>query len=161
MAKVPMLDMFKRVLPAIDTRSKQFYENLTEEEQKGFSAWLIMRYLSSAESSNSEIIEHYLIMTNELVNTNFSELKNDPELMWKLMSIVGIGKSIKHPYVAPGKGKKKKSNAFKAWLHEQYNHLSEQEIDLWFSNITKEQARDMLEQYQIKDKDIISAANDL
>ena len=156
-----MLDMFKRVLPAIDTRNKQFYENLTEEEQKGFAAWLVMRYLSSAESANNEIIEHYLIMTNELINTNFSELKNDPELLWKLMSIVGIGKSVKHPYVAPGKGKKKKSNAFKAWLHEQYNHLSEQEIDLWFSNITKEQARDMLEQYQIKDKDIISAANDL
>ena len=156
-----MLDMFKRVLPAIDTRNKQFYENLTEEEQKGFAAWLVMRYLSSAESANNEIIEHYLIMTNELINTNFSELKNDPELLWKLMSIVGIGKSVKHPYVAPGKGKKKKSNAFKAWLHEQYNHLSEQEIDLWFSNITKEQARDMLEQYQIKDKDVISAANDL
>ncbi len=161
MSKVPMLDMFKRVLPAIDTRNKQFYENLTEEEQKGFAAWLVMRYLSSAESATPEIIEHYLIMTNELVNTNFSELKNHPELLWKLMSVVGIGKSVKHPYVAPGKGKKKKSNAFKAWLHEQYNHLSEQEIDLWFSNITKEQARDMLEQYQIKDKDIVAAANDL
>jgi hypothetical protein len=161
MSKVPMLDMFKRVLPSIDTRNKQFYENLTEEEQKGFAAWLVMRYLSSAESATPEIIEHYLIMTNELVNTNFSELKNHPELLWKLMSVVGIGKSVKHPYVAPGKGKKKKSNAFKAWLHEQYNHLSEQEIDLWFSNITKEQARDMLEQYQIKDKDVVSAANDL
>lgn len=156
-----MLDMFKRVLPAIDTRNKQFYEQLTEEEQKGFAAWLVMRYLSSAESATPEIIEHYLIMTNELVNTNFSELKNHPELMWKLMSIVGVGKSVKHPYVAPGKGKKKKQNAFKAWLHEQYNHLSEQEIDLWFSNITREQARDILEQYQIKDKDVIAAANDL
>jgi hypothetical protein len=161
MSKTPMLDMFKRVLPAIDTRNKQFYERLTEEEQKGFAAWLVMRYLSSAESATPEIIEHYLIMTNELVNTNFSDLKNHPELLWKLMSVVGVGKSVKHPYVAPGKGKKKKSNAFKAWLHEQYNYLSEQEIDLWFSNITREQARDMLEQYQIKDKDIISAANDL
>jgi hypothetical protein len=161
MSKTPMLDMFKRVLPAIDTRNKQFYERLTEEEQKGFAAWLVMRYLSSAESATPEIIEHYLIMTNELVNTNFSDLKNHPELLWKLMSVIGVGKSVKHPYVAPGKGKKKKSNAFKAWLHEQYNHLSEQEIDLWFSNITREQARDMLEQYQIKDKDIISAANDL
>lgn len=161
MSKTPMLDMFKRVLPAIDTRNKQFYERLTEEEQKGFASWLVMRYLSSAESATPEIIEHYLIMTNELVNINFSDLKNHPELLWKLMSVVGVGKSVKHPYVAPGKGKKKKSNAFKAWLHEQYNHLSEQEIDLWFSNITREQARDMLEQYQIKDKDIISAANDL
>lgn len=161
MAKAPLLDMFRKVLPAADTRNKKFLESLSEEEVKGFAPWLVMRYLSSAESANPEIIEHYLIMTNELVNTNFSELKDDPELMWMLMSIVGIGKSIKHPYVAPGKGKKKKANAFKAWLHEQYPHLSEQEIDLWFSNIDKSYAKDLLEQYQIKDKDIIAAANDL
>lgn len=161
MAKAPLLDMFKRVLPAADARRKEFLSSLTEEEVKGFSPWLVMRYLSSAESAHREVIEHYLIMTNELVNINFSEFKNDPEMMWKLMSIVGIGQTVKHPYVAPGKGKKKKSNAFKAWLHEQYPHLSEQEIDLWFSNITKEFARDMLEQYQIKDKDVIAAANDL
>jgi len=161
MSKAPLLDMFKRVLPAADTRNRDFLASLTEEELKGFAPWLVMRYLSSAESSNREVIEHYLIMTNELVNTNFSEFKHDPEMIWRLMSIVGIGQSIKHPYVAPGKGKKKKSNAFKAWLHEQYPHLSEQEIDLWFSNFTKDYARDMLEQYQVKDKDIISAANDL
>lgn len=161
MSKQPMLDMFKRVLPAADIRNKKFLESLSEEELKGFAPWLVMRYLSSAESANREIIEHYLIMTNELVNTNFSDIKGDPELLWKLMSMVGIGKSVKHPYVAPGKGRKKKSNAFKAWLHEQYAYLSEQEIDLWFSNITREQARDMLEQYQIKDKDVIAAANDL
>lgn len=161
MSKTPMLDMFKRVLPAADIRNKKFLESLTEEELKGFAPWLVMRYLSSAESANREIIEHYLIMTNELVNKNFSDLKHDPDLLWKLMSIVGIGKSIKHPYIAPGKGKKKKSNAFKAWLHDQYPYFSEEEIDIWFSNITKEQARDMLEQYQIKDKDIITAANDL
>ena len=59
------------------------------------------------------------------------------------------------------KGKKKKGNAFKLWLHEQYPHLNEQEIEVWFSMFTKEQAKDMLEQYQVKDKDVITGANDL
>ena len=104
--KVPMLDMFKRVLPALDTRQKDFYASLSEEERKGFSPWLVQRYLSSAESTSQEIIEHYLIMTNDIVNINFSDVK-DPEMTWKLMSIVGVGRSMKHPYVAPGKGKKK------------------------------------------------------
>ena len=67
--KAPMLDMFKRVLPALDTRNKTLYENLNEEEMKGFSPWLVQRYLSSAESANNAIIEHYLIMTNDIVNT--------------------------------------------------------------------------------------------
>jgi hypothetical protein len=158
--KAPMLDMFKRVLPALDTRNKNLYENLSEEEMKGFSPWLVQRYLSSAESANNAVIEHYLIMTNDIVNVNFSEVK-DPEMTWKLMSMVGIGKSLKHPYIAPGGGKRKKKNAFRAWLCEQYPHLDDQELDIWISNLDKKSAKDMLEQYHVKDKDVISSANDL
>ena len=158
--KAPMLDMFKRVLPALDTRNKKLYENLNEEEMKGFSPWLVQRYLSSAESANNAIIEHYLIMTNDIVNVNFSEVK-DPEMTWKLMSMVGIGKSLKHPYIAPGGGKRKKKNAFKAWLSEQYPHLDDQELDIWIGNLDKKSAKDMLEQYHDKDKDVIASANDL
>jgi len=160
MTKTPMLDMFKRVLPAADTRNKNFYGSLTDEERKGFSPWLVQRYLSSAESASPEVIEHYLIMTNDLVNVNFSDIK-DPEMTWKLMSIVGIGKSVKHPYVAPGKSRKKKSNKFKEWLHDQYPYLNEQELDIWFATFTKQAALDLLEQYQIKDRDVIAGANDL
>lgn len=161
MSKAPMLDMFKRVLPSLDTRNKKFYESLTDEEKKGFSPWLVQRYLSSAESSNPQVIEHYLIMTNELVNVNFSDVK-DPEMIWKLMSIVGIGKSVKHPYVAPGKGRsKKKVNAFKQWLHDSHPYLNDTEIDIWYSSFDKKSALDFLEQHQIKDKDILASANDL
>lgn len=158
--KQPMLDMFKRVLPALDTRQKDFFANLSEEERKGFSPWLVQRYLSSAESPSQDVIEHYLIMTNDIVNVNFSDIK-DPEMIWKLMTIVGVGRSMKHPYVAPGKGKKKKLNPFKQWLKDQYPHLDDQELDIWISNFDKESARNMLEQFQVKDKDIIAAANEL
>jgi hypothetical protein len=158
--KAPMLDMFKRVLPALDTRNKALYENLSEEEMKGFSPWLVQRYLSSAESANNAVIEHYLIMTNDIVNVNFSEVK-DPEMTWKLMSMVGIGKSLKHPYIAPGGGKRKKKNAFRSWLREQYPHLDDQELDIWIGNLDKKSAKDMLEQYHVKDKDVIASANDL
>lgn len=155
-----MLDMFKRVLPALDTRNKDLYDSLSDEEKKGFSPWLVQRYLSSVESANNAVIEHYLIMTNDIVNVNASAVK-DPEMTWKLMSMVGIGKSLKHPYVAPGGGKRKKKNAFKAWLSEEYPHLDDQELDIWISNLDKKSAKDMLEQYHVKDKDIIASANDL
>jgi len=160
MAKAPMLDMFKRVLPAADTRRKDFYTDLSEEEAKGFSAWLIQRYLSSVESSQQDVIEHYLIMTNDLVNTNFGAVK-DPEMTWLLMSMVGVGKSMKHPYIAPGGGKRRKKNLFKEWLREQYPHLNDQELDIWICNLDKKSAKDMLEQYHVKDKDVIASANEL
>lgn len=160
MSKAPLLDMFKRVLPSADIRNKGFYDSLNEEERKGFSPWLVQRYLSSAESADPSVIEHYLIMTNELVNINSKDIK-DPELTWKLMSIVGIGKSVKHPYIAPSKGRRKKSNAFYEWLRIQKPHLDEQELDLWFNMFDKKQALNILEQHHVKDKDIIAAANDL
>jgi hypothetical protein len=77
------------------------------------------------------------------------------------MSMVGIGKTLKHPYIAPGGGKRKKKNAFRAWLSEQNPHLDDQELDIWIGNLDKKSAKDMLEQYHVKDKDVISSANDL
>ena len=158
------IDMFKQVLPALDTRKKNFYENLNEEEQQGFekSTWLAQRYLSSAESATNGIIEHYLIMTNEIVNTNFSDIK-DPEMLSKLMSIVGIGKSLGysgHPFIPPPKGRALGS-PFKEWLRELKPHLSDFEIDIWMQGMDKEYALEMLGQFNVRDKDIIASANDL
>jgi hypothetical protein len=158
--KPPVLDMFRRVLPGIDTRDRELYNRFSDEERKGFGAWLIMRYMSSAENVDSGVIEHYLMMTNDIVNTNFSDVK-DPEMMWKLMTIVGCGRTVKHPYVAPPKGKRKKESAFKSWLREHYPHLDDQELDIWIEGLDKKSARNLLEQFQVKDKDVISSANDL
>jgi hypothetical protein len=159
--EAPKLDMFRKVLPSIDRRVKPFYESLSDEEKKAFSTgWLVMRYMSSAESANQEIIEHYLIMTNDLVNTNFSTIK-DTEFTWLLMSMVGIGMGIQHPYIAPSGGKRKKKNAFREWLRDNNPHLNDTELDLWIDTFDKKSAKDMLEQYHVKDKDVISSANDL
>jgi hypothetical protein len=156
----PKLDMFKRVLPNADRRNKSFYDTLTDEERKEFdSGWLIMRYLSSAEHGNSGVLERYLIYTNELVNVNFSDM--DPELRWKLMSVVGCGQSVQHPFIRPPSGKRKKKNPFKDWIAKQHPHLSDQEVDIWVDSMDKKSAKDMLEQFNVKDKDIISSANDL
>jgi hypothetical protein len=161
------IDMFKRVLPALDTRNKKLYENLSEEERKGFSPWLVQRYLSSAESANNEVIEHYLIMTNDIVNVNFSEIANfgigkekNHEMICKLMSIVGIGKSLKHPFIPPST-KRTYENAFKQWLFDNNHNINDQELDILFHSFTKEAAKDLLEQFQVKDKKIIKSTNDL
>jgi hypothetical protein len=156
----PKLDMFNKVLPNADRRVKGFYETLNDEERKAFGAWLVMRYLSSVESYTNDIIEHYLIMTNDILNVNFSDIK-DEEFKWLLMSVIGCGQSVKHPYISPSGGKKKKKNAFRSWLRDLHPHLDDQELDIWIGNLDKKSAKDMLEQYHVKDKDVIASANDL
>jgi hypothetical protein len=155
------LDLFKQVLPALDIRNKTFFENLSKEEKEEFTKglWITQRYLSSAESSNNSIIEHYLIMTNEIVNVNFSAVK-DPEMTSKLMSMVGYGKSLKHPFIPPSK-KRIYENAFKQWLFDNNQGINDQELDILFKSFTPSSAKDLLEQLQVKDKKIIKSANDL
>lgn len=156
----PKLDMFKRVLPNADRRNKQFYDSLNDEERDEFdTGWLIMRYLSSVEHSDPSVRERYLIYTNALVNVNFTDM--DPELRWKLMTVVGCGHSVQHPFIRPPSGKRKKKNPFKDWLGQQNPHLSDQELDIWISGMDKKSAKDMLEQFNVKNKDIIASANDL
>jgi len=160
-SKPRTLDLFKQVLPALDTRSKTFFENLNKEQKEEFKKdlWVTQRFLSSAESSSNAIIEHYLIMTNEIVNVNFSAIK-DPEMISKLMSMVGIGKSLKHPFIPPST-KRTYENPFKQWLFDNNHGINDQELDILFHSFTKETAKDLLEQLQVKDKKIIKSANDL
>lgn len=166
--KPKTLDLFNGVIPALDTRNKKYYEDLADEQKKEFDPWVSQRFLSSAEHSSNEIIEHYLIMTNDIVNVNFTDVvnfnnKDNKEMMWKLMSMVGIGKSLGkygHPFIAPSK-KRTYENAFKQWLFDTNKEINDQELEILFKSFTKETAKDLLEQYQIKDKKIIKSLNDL
>ena len=59
-----------RVLGAMDRKQKGFYDSLTDEEKKAFSAFLMNRYASSVKG-NPALQEWWLIATNKRVNTNF------------------------------------------------------------------------------------------
>lgn len=83
------LDIFK-VLGKISTKDRQFYSDLTEEEQKGFLPVVVMRWLSG--TSNAKQI--YFI--NELVNPFVFSLHKHPELLYYLMILCGPGKTQRY-----------------------------------------------------------------
>jgi len=97
----------KRELAAVDSRDHKFYDELTVEEQKSLSPYVLMRYISNVDSNDREIQEWFVEMTNELVNKNHWQLsKEHKPLLWKLIASVGIGKRFYHPYLASGKKEK-------------------------------------------------------
>ena len=120
-AKIPLRTM----LQAIDTNDFDFYSRLDKEQRKAFSPWLAMRYASSASGMAAY---HYLIMVNHIVNVDFSVFKKHPELQWKLLAVCGQGSSTNHPYVAPGK--KKKKNKLEKLLRNTYPTLNKTELEL-------------------------------
>jgi hypothetical protein len=96
----------KRELEAVDLKKYKFYENLTDEERKVFSPYILMRYTSNVQG-DKDIQEWFLEMTNETVNKHHWTLsKNHKGLLWKLFAASGAGIKCYHPYLAAGKKEK-------------------------------------------------------
>lgn len=131
----------KRELNAVDRKQYDFYDNLTDEEKKAFSPYILMRYTSNVQGDR-DIQEWFVEMTNELVNKNHWDLsKNHRGLLWKLFAATGAGVSCYHPYLAAGK--KEKSNKFEKLLAELNPSMKLSDIKVWAKMLTKEDKEEL------------------
>jgi hypothetical protein len=112
------------ILEAMDLRDLDFYKNLSPEQKKEVSFWLLMRYMSSSGKN----IEHHLMMVNDLVNYNFSALMKHPELQWMLLALCGTGKIQNHRWIPPPKGIKK--NKLEEEILRIYPLLKDDELEM-------------------------------
>lgn len=135
----------KRELAAVDTRNYNFYDNLTDEEKKSLSPFVLMRYTSNVNESQ-EIQEWYLEMTNELVNKHHWALsKNHKPLLWKLFAASGIGGKFYHPYLAAGK--KGKANKIEKLIAELYPAMKMSDVRMLAASMTKEDINQLFDDH--------------
>lgn len=136
----------------MDTKDRNFYRNLSEQQKKDFSAWLSMRYASSVEG---QFGAYSLYAVNEVVNRNFHDLRHHPELQWLLLTAVATGKPQKHVFIAPGKrGKKDKLSEM---ISNMYPHFKPDEIQLFISVNSKEQIKLIARKHGYSDEEIKKA----
>ena len=81
MAKKPQIPL-NDVMLAIDRKNKSWYDNLSDEQKKAFSAWMMMRYASSVQGGNAA---SYLFMVNE-VPSGLLEVHQPTSGEWKCVS---------------------------------------------------------------------------
>jgi len=133
----------KRELGAVDRKNYKFYSDLTDEERKAFSPYILMRYTASVQGDR-EIQEWFLENTNELVNKNHWDLsKNHKGLLWKLFAASGAGVPTYHPYLAAGK--KGKANKIEKLLCELYPARKMDEIKLMASMMDKKDKEELFD----------------
>ena len=133
----------KRELGAVDTKNYDFYENLTDEEKKAFSPYILMRYTANVQGDR-DIQEWFVEMTNEMVNKNHWDLSKDHKaLLWKLFATCGVGKSFYHPYLAAGK--KEKANKIEKLLAELYPAMKMSDIKLMVSMMDKKDKEELFD----------------
>jgi len=126
MAKKPLLQI-KDIMAAVDRKDYNYYTNLTDEQRKSMNLWMTQRYASSVQG---KFAGHYLVMVNEFMNTNWSDVSKHPELQWKLMCLAGTGKVQFHPFVKVPKAKRKK-NKVEELVRELFPLLKNDEIELF------------------------------
>lgn len=98
-AKKRALDL-SRVLSAVDLRNYDFYKNLTPEELKEFSPYVLMRYISNTNTRDRDIQEWYVTEVNERINVNHWMLsKKHNGLLWQLYATLGVGQKQYHAYL--------------------------------------------------------------
>ena len=140
----------KRELAGVDLRNYNFYSELTEGEQKSFSPYILMRYVSNAEGSR-DLQEWFIEMTNELVNKDHWTLsKNHKALLWKLFAGVGVGNHIRHQYLKAGS--KEKADKFEKFLCEIYPSMKLSDIKVLSKMMDKNDRNELFERMGFEKK---------
>ena len=116
-------------MAVFDRKDRSFYDDLTVDERKKFSNFLMIRYGSSVQGGR-DLQEFYLIATNERLNKHFFTINRHPKLQWLCATTVSPGMGTqRHTWIAPKK-KEPGAGSVKKQLSELFPHLKDDEIEV-------------------------------
>lgn len=123
-----------------DRKNRRFYDELTDEERKKFSNYLMIRWGSSVQG-NRDLQEFYLIACNERLNKHFFAINRHPRLQWLCATAVSpdLG-THRHTWIAPKK-KEGNASAVRKQLSELFPNMKSDELDV-MSTITSKKELD-------------------
>lgn len=126
-----------------DLKNRSFYDDLTDEERKKFSNYLMIRWGSSVEGSG-DLQEFYLISCNERFNKHFFAVNRHPKLQWLMATSVSPGMgALRHTWISPKK-KETSDNKHRKQLAELYPNAKEDELDLLAAINSKQDIKSLL-----------------
>ena len=114
-----------------DRKVRSFYDELTDEERKKFSPFLMIRWGSAVEGSR-ELQEFYVISTNERLNKHFFNINSTQhkKLQWLMATTVSPDIGVqRHTWIAPKK-KESGASAKRKQLAEIFPHYKDDELDV-------------------------------
>jgi hypothetical protein len=130
-------DIFK-VLTEIDKRNFDFFKTYDDKKFKELQPYTLLRWLSSVSKGNSE---HYIIKTNNIVNTKIFELAEHKELLLNLLCACGIGEWTKHNWLPISKEKVDKMEKELRGFYK----LSDEEWELKKNYITDDEKKEIMQ----------------
>jgi hypothetical protein len=121
-----------------DLKNRSFYDELTPEELKKFSNYLMIRWGSSIQGSR-ELQEYYVQSCNHYFNKHFFAINKHPKLQWLCATAVSPGLGThRHQWISIKK-KESGSSSIRKQLAELFPTKKNDELDLLASMITKKE----------------------
>tara|TARA_Y100000287_G_scaffold172823_1_gene160358 strand:- start:4651 stop:5022 length:372 start_codon:yes stop_codon:yes gene_type:complete len=116
MNKLPIKD----ILAAVDMGAMNIWDELSDEEKKQVSFYLLNRYVSSIKG-NREKQELAVFKTNEYYNKHFFTLQKHKKLLWQLLCMSGNTKNIAyHEWIGHKKKGSTDNNKIVKFLMQMY-----------------------------------------
>ena len=121
-----------------DLKNRNFYDELTDDERKKFSTFLMLRWGSAVEGSR-DLQEFYLVATNERLNKNFFAMGKHPKLQWLCATTVSPDMGTpRHNWISPKK-KEPGASSIRKQLAEIYPDMKDDDIAVLASITSKKQ----------------------
>lgn len=139
-----------------DRKNRKFYDELTDEERKKFSTYLMLRYGASVEGT-ADLQEWYLRVTNERMNINFFDLGKHPKLQWLLATTVSPGMGGQRHYWQGAKKKEGSNSKAVKFVTQLYPHMKQDEAELLADINTTKELKELAKQMGWADPDIKKA----
>lgn len=138
---------------AFDTKDRNFYRDLTDEERKKFSTYLMIRWGSSVQGS-TELQQYYLLSCNENLNKHFFDLAQHPELQWLGATTVSPGMgTFRHDWIKQKKRQGSNNKAVK-FLRQIYPEYKEDELELLAQINSTEDLKQLAREHGWNDRQI-------
>jgi len=145
--KLPIKD----ILAAIDMGAKNVWDEITDDERKQVSFWLLNRYVSSVQG-NRDKQELAIFKTNEYYNKNYMDVSKHQKLQWQLLCMSGATDKIEfHPWIG-FKKKTQDNNKLVKVLEEIYPNMKQDEIEMLANINSKKDIKQLAEDHNIEAK---------
>lgn len=143
------LDLFNKVLPALDRKDRDFYDNLTDDEKKELTPYTLVRWASTlgkpawggGSEPDPDITGYYIQSVNHYANKHLLDIptrkdNNHTKLLWLMLTAAspGLGKQPRKFIPLKSAG-----NAQKTRLMNLFPNMKEDDVATLSALVTKKE----------------------